>query len=536
MLDLVIVGSGFSGIYSLKNCIYEGLNAIVLEKSENLGGVWNIKNKPGGVHNFTYSVTSKLYLSSTDFPPPSDWPEFPHSSKVYKYLMDYVAHFKLKDYIQTNTEVINIQKYKDHWEILTKNNKIFKSKKLIIATGVNMCPYYPESKLFDNFIGTKIHSHYYDESVKKLCEGKRVLIVGGSDTACDIASDISKTAERIYVSIKDGQWFQSRINGAYEPADMLYSRSVDYIIKNIIGKSYIDKNFSNAKEPHTVYYWWGEGGSGIDIWKPKCEYLNSYYNKSRDIINLVALGAVIPCGKIQNITNNLVECEGVNYSMYIDVIIFATGYKSINCMKFIDKYVKIPRYKLVFPIHKNNIDNINGSIAFIGYIRPYLTSIPMMIEFQSRMVSKIFSNKIKLANDEELLKIIDIDMEKQKKEFPCNAERLPFLVDPYDYTNSIATIIDAHPNYWKIFWTDPILFNYLAFDSWNHFAYRLNDPDEKLRKLARKMIFEYHHNKISLKLRLFQFGYLLKYTFILIYIIIFIILLYLSTRRCPIIK
>jgi hypothetical protein len=50
------------------------------------------------------------------------------------------------------------------------------------------------------------------------------------------------------------------------------------------------------------------------------------------------------------------------------------------------------------------------------------------------------------------------------------------------------------------------------------------------------MIFEYHHNKISFKLRLFQFDYLLKYTFILIYIIIFIILLYLSTRRCPIIK
>ena len=58
MYDVVIVGAGFSGIYTLKHCIEIGLNAIILEKSQNLGGVWNINNKPGGVHDFTYSVTS----------------------------------------------------------------------------------------------------------------------------------------------------------------------------------------------------------------------------------------------------------------------------------------------------------------------------------------------------------------------------------------------------------------------------------------------------------------------------------------------
>ena len=58
MYDVLIVGAGFSGIYTLKHCIELGLNAIILEKSQNLGGVWNINNKPGGVHDFTYSVTS----------------------------------------------------------------------------------------------------------------------------------------------------------------------------------------------------------------------------------------------------------------------------------------------------------------------------------------------------------------------------------------------------------------------------------------------------------------------------------------------
>ena len=50
---------------------------VVLERSQHLGGVWNVQNGPGSVFDFTYSVTSKLYLSPTDFPPPDDWPEFP---------------------------------------------------------------------------------------------------------------------------------------------------------------------------------------------------------------------------------------------------------------------------------------------------------------------------------------------------------------------------------------------------------------------------------------------------------------------------
>ena len=501
MLDVLIIGSGFSGIYSLKNCIYDGLTAKILEKSTNLGGVWNINNKPGGVHNFTFSVTSKLYLSSTDYPPPEDWPEFPHSSKVQEYLMNYVNHFKLKEHIQTSSEVINIVRKTDHWEVHTINNEILLSKNIVIATGVNMCPYYPEEEVFRKFTGTTVHSHFYDESVKELCKNKRVLIIGGSDTACDIANDIARTSKNVFVSIKNGQWFQDRIGGAHEAADMFYSRFVNYIIKKWNGK----KPINNSNFYHQLTHWWGKGGSGIDIWQPKCEYINSYYNKSRDIIRLVSLGLVTPCGKVENITNNIIECVGLDQSVNIDVIIYATGYKYKNCMNFIKKYVDLPRYKFVLPIDNSNTDNINGTIAFIGYIRPYLTSIPMMIEFQTRLISKIFSNKVSLQNTAELLRLTNIDIENQSKEFPCNTQRIPFLVDPYDYVDSIAELINARPNYLNILWNDPFLYYCIIFDSWNQYVYRLNDPDIKLKTFAKETILKYHSNGTSIKIRNFIF-------------------------------
>ena len=99
-------------------------------------------------------------------------------------------------------------------------------------------------------------------------EGKTILIIGGSDTMSDCAMEL-KNKNKVTVSIKNGAWFQNRNLGAYEPADMFYTRIWDFIVKNILSKKFIDNNTN-------VEFWWGDKGSGIDIWKSKCDYLNTY--------------------------------------------------------------------------------------------------------------------------------------------------------------------------------------------------------------------------------------------------------------------
>ena len=116
------------------------------------------------------------------------------------------------------------------------------------------------------------------------------------------------------------------------------------------------------------------------------------------------------------------------------------------------------------------------------------------------------------------------DSVKQRAEFPCNAQRMPFLVDPYkarflcvhsldsrplpletrfshDYMNALASTIDASIPYWRLIRSDPRLVYYLSMDSWNPFAYRLNDRDDSRRRLARDMILHYHDHPSSRKIR-----------------------------------
>jgi len=317
--------------------------------------------------------------------------------------------------------------------------------------------------------------------------------------------------------------------GAHSPADMFYSRFIDWTIKTIVGKAYVNATFGHDEK--YVSRWWGHGGSDIDVWAPKCNYLNAYYNKSRDLVRLVGYGLVEACGKVENVSGKTITCQGLSHPFEVDVIIYATGYKYMECMGFSKKYAIQKRYKHIFPEYESN------DIAFIGYIRPYLTSIPMLIEMQSRLVAKVFAKKVRLPSKSVQRKVIHQDIVKHAKEFPCSHDRIPFLVDPYDYCNSLANLMDMKPNYLWLLITDPYLAYCLLFDSWNHFAYRLNDTDPMKRTLARKMILEYHDHKTVQKIRNTGLAYV-RDVIVAIFVIlpIFIVIVYLLFTRKSICK
>jgi len=514
MYNTIIIGSGISGIFTLKHLLEEGENnVIVLDKNPEMFGVWNRNNTPS-VFDDTYTVSSKLYMTISDFPLPNDMPEFPHHSLILNYYKEYAKQFKLIKYIQQNTAVNSIKKIDNVWKIKT-NQGIYECKNVVIATGtVNDCPNIPNDIFYKNFTGTMIHSNEF-ETIKNV-KNKKILIVGGSDTAIDCALFL-KNNNNVSVSIKNGVWFQNRNLGAYEPGDMLYSRSTDFFIKNIISKNYITNNI----DPYTfnnVQFVWGEGGSGIDIWKPKCEYLNSYYVKSRDIIDQIAKGTIEPQNEITNISENNVTFKTGVSSQY-DIILFCTGYKPLKCMNFLqDDIINSLKYKHIFCIN-------DTSISFVGFIRPYLTSIPMISEMQSRWIAKYICGKCNLPSQQIMKKETIQDDKKQEKEFPCSYDRLKTIIDPYDYMNMISYKIGADINILNEFIKDPFMVYSILFDSWNHHIYRLNDNIEK-RNIAIENIKETSKNKISKKIKNVFYRSFMSYVYIVFFSIMLFFLLY----------
>lgn len=98
-----------------------------------------------------------------------------------------------------------------------------------------------------------------------------------------------------------------------------------------------------------------------------------------------------------------VRCEGPPEvaDFEVDIIIFATGYRYLQCsLPFLQGDHRVrqqPRWKHVFPV------NEAGRLAFVGYIRPYLTSIPMLIEMQSRLVAAVFAGRVCLPPERRMV-------------------------------------------------------------------------------------------------------------------------------------
>ncbi len=486
--NVVIIGGGISGIMSLKHLLEEGeTNVVVLNKNKEPFGVWNINNHPS-VLEFTYSVSSKLYLTISDFPIGKDVVEFPHHSVVLDYYKKYADHFGLMPYIKNNIEIIRVKKINNVWHSYTRD-AVYKSHNIIVATGaVNKCLNYPSDSFFDNFTGEKYHADHFKSYYTGLVN-KKILIVGGSDTACDIAVYLADKNNQVTVSMKHGRWFQPRFAGAHNSADMFYSRSFDLVIKNIVGKKVFNDNF--GMKDITTYY--GSYGSGIKEWEPECDYLNDYYVKSRDIVDAIAKGKIEPRRYVEHIDGDKIKFIGNDKISEFNVIIFATGYNAKGCFDFLEQtYDK--KYKHIFVPE-------DDSIFFVGYIRPYLTSIPMLVELQTRWVSKVIANRVKLPSSMEMLEEIEHDYEKSKKEFPCSYERMP-IVDPYDYCNMIGKNIDALPNLFKLFFTNNELWRNIVYDSWNHHVFRLNDKDLHKVEIATNNIMEITKNDTSKNVRI----------------------------------
>ena len=465
-----IIGGGFSGIYSLKYCLQEKLKCKLFEGSNTIGGIWKYnKDKSGGVLKNSHASSSLAFLHPTDFPFPEGTAEFPHHSVVYNHLEKYVDYFNLRKHIQLNTYIKQVIKNNNKWIISyfkngTPVNEIF--DKIIICTGVHQTPYIPNDQHLSKFNQKKvIHSHYYEQHKEKF-ENKNIVVIGGGETAHDIATELATYSKHVYMSIRNGQWFQGKIVSTNEPADLFFNR----FMHSIWARPYAEFiGFGNE-------LMWGDGGSGVKEWKPKSRYFNSFLTKGREHTLWISKGRITPCGKIINIKKNLVDFGKVKAK--IDYIILCTGYKNTHLKKLLPKtnYNK-GKFKLIF-------DPNDTSISYCGFVRPVVTSVPLICELQARLISKVYSNQIQLPNVKTMMNTIIKDTTRRKERFAKDWHRLNYLVDPYSHSDELATLLDCKPNMFNLFFTNNSLWRTIFFYPWSQFHYTINSDNEEIRKIA----------------------------------------------------
>lgn len=196
---IAIVGAGPVGISVARALKQKGIDYVQFEAGGAIGGNWR-----DGVYPTAHIISSSKTTEFPDFPMPSDYPDFPSAKQMLDYLQRYVDHYKLSENIEFNTKVVNVQPRDDEtWLLTLSNGQAAVFEGVVICNGHHWDMRWPE---YDgDFTGEMIHSKGY-KSPSQLA-GKRVLVIGGGNSACDIVSEAARVGKSAHLSLRRGYWF-----------------------------------------------------------------------------------------------------------------------------------------------------------------------------------------------------------------------------------------------------------------------------------------------------------------------------------------
>lgn len=206
---IAVIGAGPSGITALKNLLDQGLDAVAFDRNSEVGGNWiySENESHSSVFETTHIISSKSLSQYEDFTFDDFDPnaaDYPSHDELRRYFQAYAKHFGLYDHIQFETMVINCRRQDDgNWEILTEKNGIQNRDiftDLVVCNGHHWNPRWP--KYPGTFTGEFLHSHSFKKA--EPFRGKRVLVIGGGNSACDVAVETSRVSAVTSISWRRG--------------------------------------------------------------------------------------------------------------------------------------------------------------------------------------------------------------------------------------------------------------------------------------------------------------------------------------------
>jgi cation diffusion facilitator CzcD-associated flavoprotein CzcO len=168
-----------------------GLDVVVFEKGDKVGGNWvfNVKTGHSSVYENTHIISSKVWSEYEDFPMPDEYPDYPSHRQLQAYFESYARTFGVYERIRFNHVVQKIMRlptgeWRVEYQDVEGADHVEQFDVLMIANGHHWDPKYPDYP--GTFNGKFIHSHDF-KKVDDSWRGKNVLVVGGGNSACDVA-------------------------------------------------------------------------------------------------------------------------------------------------------------------------------------------------------------------------------------------------------------------------------------------------------------------------------------------------------------
>jgi len=191
--DAIIIGAGPGGLTSAKAMLDEGLEPLVFEASDAIGGQWHTSAAHSGVWAGMNTNTSRATTVFSDLPHLEGTPLFPSAIEIKAYLDRYAEAFDLARRVKLDSRVTNVERTAEGFSVGVESRgerRVYRARRVVVVSGRYNRPQLPDIAGLDRFEGRAIHAFDFNDPAE--FTGQKVLTLGNSISGLEIAAELAK--------------------------------------------------------------------------------------------------------------------------------------------------------------------------------------------------------------------------------------------------------------------------------------------------------------------------------------------------------
>jgi len=424
-----IIGAGSSGITAAQVLQTAGIDFDCFEMGSGVGGNWRYDNDNGvsSAYRSLHINTSREAMEYAAYPMPTTYPDYPSHWQIADYFDAFVDHFGLRDQITFRTEVTKVVAAPDGgYDVTTRSRDNARTPRtahydhVLVANGHHWDPRWPEPAFpgSEDFPGEQVHAHYY--RTPELFTGKRVVVLGIGNSACDIAVEASRHARSTILAMRRGAWVIPKY---------LFGVPADHLTDSPLARGPFRLQKLGMRTLLRVAV-----GKMTDYGLPQPDHdvLEAHPTVSDDLLSRLGHGDITvkpSIGRFEGSTVHFTDGSSVE----ADVVVYCTGYKVT--FPFLDETVvraddnRIDLYRRVVPPER-------PGLYFIGLVQPIGAVMPLA-EAQAHWVADLIRGRVTLPPPAEMRRQVTSYDEALRKRFVAS-KRHTIEVDFRAYRAEIA--------------------------------------------------------------------------------------------------
>ncbi|KQZ74959.1 flavin-containing monooxygenase [Nocardioides sp. Root151] len=199
VLDVLVIGAGFAGLYAVHAAREAGLDVVCLEAGAGVGGTWFFNRYPGA----RCDVESIDYSYSFDEDLQNDWTwseRYATQPEILAYINHVAERFDLLRSIRLETRVASADwdELSAVWRVLTEAGDAHVARHVFCAAGSLSVPNKPPIPGVDDFAGEVLFTAQWPEPAPDLT-GKRVGVIGTGSSGIQSIPMIAREAGELTV-------------------------------------------------------------------------------------------------------------------------------------------------------------------------------------------------------------------------------------------------------------------------------------------------------------------------------------------------